>query len=90
MAYNDYDDRAGLRGYVQFNKYTHTHTHTHSIIDPPLGESMRVASDDQDDRAGLPSYEQFNKCTHILSLTHTHTPLRIGQIPSREQSPVCC
>ena len=21
------DDRAGLRGYVQFNKYTHTHTH---------------------------------------------------------------
>ena len=23
-------DRAGLRGYVQFNKYTHTHTHTHT------------------------------------------------------------
>ena len=22
------DDRAGLRGYVQFDKYTHTHTHT--------------------------------------------------------------
>ena len=21
----DYNDRAGLRGYVQFNKYTHTH-----------------------------------------------------------------
>ena len=32
-------DKAGLRGYVQFNKYTHTHTHTH----PPLGGSMRVA-----------------------------------------------
>ena len=28
VAYNDYDDRAGLRGYVQFNNYTHTHTHT--------------------------------------------------------------
>ena len=27
VAYNDKDDRAGLRGYVQFNKYTHTHTH---------------------------------------------------------------
>ena len=24
------DDRAGLRCYVQFNKYTHTHTHTHT------------------------------------------------------------
>ena len=24
VAYNDWDDRAGLRGYVQFNKYTHT------------------------------------------------------------------
>ena len=24
------DDRAGLRGYVQFNKYTHTHTRTHN------------------------------------------------------------
>ena len=26
-AYNDWDDRAELRGYVQFNKYTYTHTH---------------------------------------------------------------
>ena len=25
VAYKDEDDRAGLRGYVQFNKYTHTH-----------------------------------------------------------------
>ena len=23
VAYNDSDDRAGLRGYVQFNKYTY-------------------------------------------------------------------
>ena len=23
VAYNDQDDRAGLGGYVQFNKYTH-------------------------------------------------------------------
>ena len=27
VAYNDQDTRAGLRGYVQLNKYTHTHTH---------------------------------------------------------------
>ena len=39
VAWNDLDDRAGLHGYVQFNKYTHTHTHT----TPCLGESMRVA-----------------------------------------------
>ena len=25
---NTHTDRAGLRGCVQFNKYTHTHTHT--------------------------------------------------------------
>ena len=33
VAYNDSDDRAGLRGYVQFNKYTYIHTyiHTYSI-----------------------------------------------------------
>ena len=30
VAEKDYDDRAGLRGYVQF-KHTHTHTHTHSV-----------------------------------------------------------
>ena len=35
-----------------------------SIIDPPLGESVRVA---QNDRAGLRGYVQFNK--------YTHTPL---------------
>ena len=32
MAKNDSDDRAGLRDYVQFNKYTYIHTkyiHTH-------------------------------------------------------------
>ena len=30
-AYNDKDDRAGLRGYVQFNKYTYTHTHLYVL-----------------------------------------------------------
>ena len=53
VAYNDSDDRAGLRGYVQFNKYTQTHIHTYihtyihtfvtNIIIPLLGGSMRVA-----------------------------------------------
>ena len=42
VACNDSDDRAGLRGYVQFNKYTYIHFVT-SIIDPPLGGSTRVA-----------------------------------------------
>ena len=30
IPWYDQDDRAGLRGYVQFNKYIHTHTHTHT------------------------------------------------------------
>ena len=43
VAYNDSDDRARLRGYVQINNiYTYIHTYI-SIIDPPLGGSMRVA-----------------------------------------------
>ena len=32
VASNDEDGRAGLRGSVQFNKYTHTHTHTVNFI----------------------------------------------------------
>ena len=31
VAYNDSDDRAGLRGYVQFNKYTYS-TYIHTCI----------------------------------------------------------
>ena len=42
VASNDSDDKAGLRGYAQFNKYTYIHTYVTSIIDPPLGGSMRV------------------------------------------------
>ena len=30
VAYNDSDDSAGLRGYVQFNKYTYIHTYIHT------------------------------------------------------------
>ena len=56
VALNDLDDRAGLRGFVQFNKYTYTHTN--------LGRSMRVALNDLDDRAGMRGYVQFNKYTH--------------------------
>ena len=46
VAYNDSDDRAGLRGYVQFNKYTYSvfsEVFVTGIIDPPLGGSIRVA-----------------------------------------------
>ena len=32
VAYNDSDGRAGLRGYVQFNKYTYKHTYIHTYI----------------------------------------------------------
>ena len=31
MAYNDSDDRAGLRGHVQFNKYTYVCDHTYEV-----------------------------------------------------------
>ena len=41
VAYNDEDDRAGLRVI-----HTHTHTHVVSIIDLPMGGSMRVAYND--------------------------------------------
>ena len=38
VAYNDSDDRAGLRGYVQFNRYTYIHTYyIHAYIHIPLG-----------------------------------------------------
>ena len=37
MAQNDQDARAGLRGYVQLNKYTHTHTQQqHGEEDIPM------------------------------------------------------
>ena len=32
VAWSDFDDRAGLRGYVQFDKYTHTHTQSQTHI----------------------------------------------------------
>ena len=37
VAQNDLDDRAGLRGYVQFNKYTYIHTYIHKISNPQVG-----------------------------------------------------
>ena len=32
MVYDDNDDRAGLRGYVQLSKYTQTHSHTQTGV----------------------------------------------------------
>ena len=32
VTYNNEDDRAGLRGYLQCNKYTHMHIHTVFVI----------------------------------------------------------
>ena len=34
VAYNNKDGRARLRGYVQFNKYTHTHGRDRSSTSP--------------------------------------------------------
>ena len=45
VAQNDWDDRAELRGYVQFNTHTHTHTHTHKHH-LPLGVSRNPATED--------------------------------------------
>ena len=88
VALNDQDDRAGLRVYVQFNKYTHTHF-------PPWEdqrEGHRMTRMTRPDCAvmcnlinthththththtGLRGYVQFNKYTH----THTHTLGRIN------------
>ena len=44
-------------------------THTISIVDFPLGGSMRVTKNDKEDRAELHGYVQFNRYIH----THTHT-----------------
>ena len=32
VACNDYDDRAALHGYAQFNKHTHTYIHLSRLI----------------------------------------------------------
>ena len=68
-AYNDYDGRAELCGYMQNNKYTHTRTHVISIIDPPKGGSIRMAYNVKDDRAGLCNL--INTHTHVISIIGT-------------------
>ena len=37
VAYNDLDDRAGLYGYLQINRYAHIHTHTYTDTYKALG-----------------------------------------------------
>ena len=32
VAQNDWDDKAGLRGYMQFNKYAYTHTRARARV----------------------------------------------------------
>ena len=69
MAENDQDDRAGLRGYVQFNRYTHTHTHRQESLIPPW--------EDQREWHGMPRMTGPNcavMCNLINTRTHTHTP----------------
>ena len=48
-------DCAVVSNLINIHTYIHTYIHT-SIIDPPLGGSMRVAYNDSDDRAGLRGY----------------------------------
>ena len=64
MAYNDWDDRAELRGYVQFNKYTHTQV---SLIPPwkDQCEWHRMTRMTGPDCAVM--------CNLINTHTHTHT-----------------
>ena len=65
--------RTYIHTYWYIHTYMHTYIHTYitSIIDPPLGGSLRVALTDSDDRAGLRGYVKFNKYTYIH--THIHT-----------------
>ena len=65
-------DRAGLRGYVQFNKYTYIHTYIHIY---------------KDDRAGLRGYVHFNKYTsiHMCNSINIHTYIQqVSLIPPWE------
>ena len=55
VANNDSDDRAGLRGYVQFNKYTYIH-HL------PLGVSRNPAA--EDNRAVVAIVAPRVACSH--------------------------
>ena len=66
VAWNDYDDRAGLRDYVQFNKYTHTltQTQTHS-------EWHRMT------RMTGPDYAVMCNLINTHAHTHTHTHTRV-------------
>ena len=78
VAQNDYEDRAGLRGYVQFNKDTHTHTHTHPWEDQC--EWHRMTRMTGPDCAVM--------CNLINTHTHTspkHTPPLGGKPESRSR-----
>ena len=85
VAYNDEDDRAGLRGYVQFNKYTHTHTQTHThTFDQRFSSQVSLIPPWEDQcewhrmtRMTGPDYAVMCnlKNTHTHTHTHTHTPL---------------
>ena len=62
MAYNDWDDKAGLHGYDQFNKYTHTHTHTHTEDQCEWHRMTRMAGSD---------------CAVMCNLINTRTHTRL-------------
>ena len=68
VAWNDKDDRAGLRGYVQFNKYTHTHT-----LIPPREDQCEWHR-----MTRMTGPDCVVMCNLINTHTHTHT------LPPRE------
>ena len=43
VAYNDSDDRAGLRGYVQFHKYTYVQFNKYTYI--KSARNLKIAVD---------------------------------------------
>ena len=58
------DDKAGLRGYVQFNKYTHIHTYT---------QWHRMTRMTGPDCAVTCNLINAHTHTHIHTHIHTHT-----------------
>ena len=74
VALNDWDDRAGLRGYVQFNKYTHTV----SLI-PPREDQCEWHR-----MTRMTGPDCVVMCNLINTHTHTHThtnPERSSKAP---------
>ena len=68
-AFRFFLNRAGLRGYVQFNKYTHTYTREWHRITRMTGPDCAVMCN------LINTHTQRNTHTHIDTLTDTNTDI---------------